>query len=97
MAILNVRDALDYIRLCDGDEDLRSAVEMVDEHYTDLKERHDALQASFVTKVKNTYDGELLKRDNEIKRLKERVKLDAWRLAEVRGATSAYPEDEDDE
>lgn len=95
MAILNVRDALDYIRLCDGDEDLRHAVVMVDSYYSDLKQRHDALRASFATEVQIASEGELRKKDEEIVRLKERVQLNEWRLLEVRGATYAHPEDED--
>lgn len=97
MAILNVRDALDYIRLCDGDTDLRHAVEMVDAYYTDLKERHDALRASFATEVKNAYDQTLRKKDDEIVLLKEQIQLDSWRLAQVRDATYSHPEDENDE
>ena len=97
MAILNVRDALDYIRLCDGDTDLRLAVQMVDGYYTDLKERHDALRASFATEVQNAYDGEMRKRDDEITRLKERIELLTWRAERIRAAHYADPEDFNDE
>ena len=96
MAILNVRDALDYIRLCDGDEDLRHAVQMVESYYTDLKERHDALRASFATEVKNAYDGEMQKRDDEIKRLCTEVALYKWRHGLIHESMYAHPEDGDD-
>jgi len=97
MTILNVRDALDYIRLCDGDGDLRHAVEMIDSYYTELKERHDALRASFAIEVQNAYDMTLQDRDEEITRLKERITLLTWRADRIRAAHSAHPEDENDE
>jgi hypothetical protein len=96
MAILNVRDALDYIRLCDGDENLRLAVEMVDGYYTGLKERHDALRESFATEVKNAYDNTLRDRDDEIVRLKEILEIATWRISRMRDVSYDLPEDEDD-
>jgi hypothetical protein len=97
MAILNVRDALDYIRLCDGDDDLRCAAEMVDAHYRDLSERYASLKVSFATEVDNAYDQAMQRKDEQIARLKEQVQLDAWRLTQARAATYAYPEDDNDE
>ncbi len=97
MAILNIRDAMDYIRLCDGDKDLRCAVVMVDAYYTDLKGRYNALKDSFALEVKNAYDGELQARETKIDQLLAELVLANWRLARVNESTTAYPEDFNDE
>jgi len=97
MAILNVRDALDYIRLCDGDDDLRCAAEMVDAHYRDINERYATLKENFAAEVCKAHDSELAWKDAKIAHLTEQVQLHKWRLQRVREVTYTFPEDDNDE
>ena len=94
--ILTLQDALDYLRLCDGDDDYVKALRMVTDEYKEMRERYGALRASFAVEVEAAFNRKLDDKEREITRLKEQVQLDRWRQGKVREALYATPEDEDD-
>jgi hypothetical protein len=91
--ILCLQDAMDYLRLCDGDSEHQKAVRMVRKEYLEMRERYTALRASFAVEVKHAYDGQMQKRDDEITRLKEQVLHLQWQKREAINALHAPLED----
>lgn len=94
--ILCLQDAMDYLRLCDGEEDHAAAVKMLVRAYHEHKELHDALRATFAIEVQNASNHKLGDKEREITNLQESLELANWRLRGVRDASYATPEDEDD-
>ena len=94
--ILCLQDALDYLRLCDGDEDYTKSVKMLTDEYEGMRERYNALRAGFAVEVENAFDGKLRDKDREIVRLREQVEFYQWREGRVRRALVSHPDDEDD-
>jgi len=94
--IHSLQDAWDYLRLCDGGKDYSSAVAMITEEYNGMRERYDALRASFATEVENAFNRKLDDKDREITQLHESLELAHYQRNKAREALYAHPEDEDD-